>query len=175
LIKHLTYRQKNKYFVYGFLLAVIVVYLLAIRNTVSLWNENSKLSHSILAQQSSQQKFDQIKNRSVELDGQINKYFTDSTSHDELLLKSVSELCQQEKVLLKDMPIIEKSKEGNYHIFTNKITIEGNYHGLLKVLHQLETQRNIGRIASADFKTYVDHKKKKEILMLIIYIQTIIS
>lgn len=175
MINNLTYRQKNKYLVYGFGAALLIVYLLAISKTITLWKENSLLQNNLVTQHAAKKKYSDIKNRSEEINAQITKYFTDSISHDELLLKTISELCHQEKVLLKDMPLIEKSKEGNYYIFTNRVTLEGNYKGLLQVLYQLETKHNIGRIASANFKTYTDHKKKKEILMLVMYVQCIIS
>ena len=157
------------------LAALILVYMLAIRNTLALYEENQKLESFVHVHKSSAQKYADVKLRSEEINSKVKKYFADSATHDENLIKVVSELCHSEGVLLKEMPLIEKNKQGNYYIYTNRLVLEGGYHGLLKVLHQLENKQNVGRIASAQYKTYTDHKKKKEVLTLLLYIQTIID
>lgn len=171
----LTYQQKNKYLLFGGLASLILVYLLAVKNTLTLYQENQKLEAFVSINKNSQQKVEDLKLRSEQINAQVKKYFVDSITHDENLIKAVSELCQSENVLLKEMPIIEKNKQGNYYIYTNRVMLEGGYHNLLKVLHQLENKQNVGRIASVQYKTYTDHKKKKEVLMLLLYIQTIIN
>lgn len=173
--KQLTYQQKNKYLLFGGLASLILIYLLAVKNTLSLYQENKKLETFVGAHKSNELKVQDIKQRTELINAQVKKYFVDSVTHDENLMKAVSDLCHNEGVLLKEMPIIEKNKQGNYYIYTNRVVLEGTYHKLLKVLHQLENKQNVGRIASVQYKTYTDHKKKKEVLMLLLYIQTIIN
>lgn len=175
LNKSLTYKQKNKYLLFAALASLILVYMLALRNTLVLYQENSKLEVFVNSHKSSEQKYADLKLRSEQINSQVKKYFADSATHDENLIKVVSELCHSEGVLLKEMPLIEKTKQGNYAIYTNRLVLEGGYHSLLKVLHQLENRQSVGRIASVQYKTYTDHKKKKEVLTLLLHIQTIID
>ena len=154
---------------------LVIVYMLAINKTVSLWKDNTQIENKLLTERVTSNKFVDIKSRSEEINSVVNQYFTDSISHDEYLLKTISEICAHEKVLLKEMPIIENSVEGNYKILTNRIVLEGAFHNLLRVVHTLENKEKIGRLTSINYKMYREHKQKRDILSLIIYVQCFIN
>ena len=108
-----------------------------------------------------------------EIEQVIGKNFNAGCDIQQQILEKISNYCIENKLVVKEFPKKLSSYDQQYMIETNRVVIEGSFTGLLKLLHFLEQDKQIGRVVSVDFQTNQDFKTKRTILTMSIFIQNI--
>lgn len=169
----LSYRTKNKYLIVGGLVFLLLAYLLAFSKTVNLYFTNSNLKKKLIVAQEAPEKRRLMEAKSNALKEKLSSYFADSLKDQEHLLEVVSNFCQKNSLLLKEFPNEEYHEEKEFVVGTTELKIEGNFVNLLKLVHLLEQKEAVGRVSSSSFDAVFDNKRKKKVLVLTIYLQTL--
>ncbi len=167
------YKRKTLYLGIGFLLALFVIYYLAIRSTINLYKDNIEMVEHVSIELNPLEQIN-IKNEEEQLRASILSYSIDSLTSGNLLLSVTGNLCKKNNVVLKDVPLYEDSELNGYRVRTNRVIVEGQFINLLKLLNDFENSK-IGRVSSASFQTYFNRIKNKNTLVLTIYIQNVKS
>jgi hypothetical protein len=169
----LTYQQKNKVLLVGYLIFLFAAYQLAISKSWELYTQNKELEEKINSSSSNYRGKEELEKKRQLLDHRISSFFVDSVSHQDYLLGTISTYCNQHHVLIKEIPAMSKYIEDDFEVGTYKVVLEGDFIPLLKMVYLLEQKNKMGRISSVLFSLKYDNKRKKEILSMILYIQNI--
>lgn len=169
------YKSWNKLLLLGSPVLLIVLIFAVFSRTWDMYQENIDIRSKIERGESAPKLIGQMNQRLKVVQARFNAYAMDSIKNREYLLQVVSDFCKKNNLVLKEFPQIALEEHQNIGISTNTIVAEGNYINLLKLLYKLEYKVGVGRPASVDFEKYYDFKRKKEILQLTIYLQTIVA
>jgi hypothetical protein len=170
---NLSYRTKSKYLLVGGLIFLLLAYMLAFSKTVNLYIENSNLKKKLIIAEEAPEKRRLMEVKSNVLKEKLSSYFADSLRDKDHLLEVVSYFCQKNNLLLKKFPNEEFYEEKEFIVGTTEMKIEGNFINLLKLLYLLEQKEAVGRVSSSSFDMVFDNKRKKNVLVLTIYLQTL--
>ena len=88
-------------------------------------------------------------------------------------IKDFDDFCAKNKLTLSEFPEANIIEDENNRLETLTISAQGTYIGLLKLLHFLEHQNQVGRISSVHYYSQFDHKNQITRLFAKIYIQNI--
>jgi len=171
--KNLTYKQKNKYLIIASVFFLLFTYNFVIRKTIDLYQANNTLHTKIQAGLNAPEKKNKLESNLLQFNNGLNKYLTDSLRNREYLLNIVSDFCHKNNLVLKEFPEPIVDQEKNFEIETNIVVAEGGYVNLLKLVYELEYINVVARPASVNFEKRFDHKRKKEVLTLTMYLQNI--
>lgn len=166
--------SKNKLRLLGgtILLCLLLVYFLAIKETITLASEcrvkEQKLQQSKGLNEKTALLRAQIKNLDRQTGGSTD------TTHKvmDLLLDHITEFCNGTGCALKEIPSAVTAIRNGYRIESCFITLGGSYKQLLDLVYLLEQKKKTGgHIASIQFYTVKNNKLKKQELLLTLYIQ----
>lgn len=168
-----TYRQKNKFIGIAYVLFACIVYKMAVSKTVDLYLQNNQIDQKVIEFNESLENREEIAAKKKKIENHIAAFFVDSISHQDILIETISNYCHHHHILLKELPAMTKYQEGEFEVGTYKIVLEGEYIPLLKLAHLLEKNNTTGRVSSVLFQLKYDHKRKKDILTMSMYVQNI--
>ena len=171
MLDSLTYKQRNTLLIPVVIILLWVSYKFAIANTIELYKNASTLEHQLL--ENSPEKLAKLKVKLKKLNHKLDNYKFDDIRDKEYILGITSEFCSKNKLTLSEFPESNISEEGENQIETLTITAQGAFVSLLKLLHFLEHQNQVGRISSVQFSTQFDHKNQITRLYAKFYIQNI--
>lgn len=106
-----------------------------------------------------EQKFKRISTKGIEWQGKLTQ--------------QVTSICQQNNVMLMELPTPVQEVQNGYGIQTSIIKLAGTYLNLVQSVYDLEETPAVGRVASLNFVTETDRKTKKMTLHAYIYLQNI--
>ena len=174
MIKNLTYKQQLLYALIGGFIFSIVIYNVAISNTISLVVKNSAFREQISKNQDApeQIKFAKQKIKRIEQLVGTNNDYSEIDIH-QILLESVTSYVQKNGLILKDFPQPFVGVENGYITKTVQLTVEGDFIPLLKLIYFLETDYSVGKVVAVDFKTSKERRTRKRKLNTTIYLQNV--
>jgi hypothetical protein len=152
---------------------LLFVYNFIISKTVDIYSTNRTLQNKVSSALNAPERKKILETKLEKFNNSLNKYFTDSLKNREYILSIVSEFCDKNNVLLKEFPEPVISQEKDFEIETNVVIAEGGFLNLLKLVYELEQNNNVARPASVNFEKKFDYKRKKDILILTMYLQNI--
>jgi hypothetical protein len=170
--KKLSWKKKNQLLLAGALLLCWLTWSFAIRNTFAL------RSHCLVLQaklDSAAGAPEQLASLRAELHA-LEAITGNSDSANSLhchLLDVVTRYCEENQLILRDFASPVRYPANDWIVETHPITVEGGYIPLLKLVHQLEQEKN-GKVVSVDFHSKRDNKTEALSLLVTIYVQTII-
>lgn len=162
---------KNKLLGTGILTLLVLSYMLAIKNTISLKTESKQLEEQVA-------RFTDIPNRLTVLN-QKNEYYDsvlgsmdfNDTSLQNNLIRIITMEAENNRVKVIDFnephtfPIEESVQ------YTYNFVLEGNYVDILKVVHVLEKKGNFGEVVHLDFEKKKDYRTNREYLSAKVMVQ----
>jgi len=170
MLKRFTYRQRLKYLPVGFVLALLLIYWLAIRETVKIKNDCSELIKQTKTAEDAPQQMRLIKTRLDELN---NVMGSDTVKSDaDPLLKFVSRLNSNNSNLVDFQPL-HVFEHQNYQVETRIAVFEGTYVNLVKFLFDLEQKFLAGKVVSVKFQTETNFKTERKRLLMTLYVQSV--
>ena len=172
MLKSLTYQQKLKWLGIVAILSFVIVYTLAVKKTFEEKSTCEEKQKTLEFSKDLDNKLAQIKMELVKLERVTGQKPDSSKKVIALLLESISEYCNKNGCILKEIPRPIYSKDPNFDIETNVITVEGDYAQLLNLLYLLEQkEKSGGRLSSLYFSTKKNNNTKRINLELTMYFQ----
>ncbi len=171
--KQLTYRQKNIGLLAGTICLLLLSYLLSFSKTIEVWESNKALEQKLMRARNAPELIDTYKQKLITYNRDIGVFSQDSLLNQEFALSVVSSICEKHKLVLKSFPTAEVNALDGLELYTTRVEIEGDFKGLLQLVYELEQVHNAGRIASVNFQVKKDRERRKEILVLALYLQNI--
>lgn len=169
----LTYKQKLTYaLILGGLFAVIL-YNMAISDTIDLAVENSELELLVSKNVDAPLQIKAAKQKLSKIEQLTGNEVNASIDIHQLLLGSVSGYVQENNLILKDFPQPYSMTDKGYITKTAIVTVEGDFIRLLKLCNYIEKKYQGGKIVAVDFKATKELRTKKRKLNSTIYLQNV--
>ncbi len=169
----LKYKKWNQWIVFGIPLLLLVLVFGVFSRTWEMYEENRTIRSKIEKGEGAPEQIGLLNNRLHHIKARFNAYSLDSLKNREYLLLVVSSFCKKNNLILKEFPVIGVEEHRNIGLMTNTIVAEGDFKNLLKLLYELEQKVGVGRPSSVCFEKNYDFKRKKDVLQMTIYLQTI--
>lgn len=171
--KNLPYRKKNILLIAAGLISLVVVWVFAIKPTINLYRENQDISIRLQKEIPTAERLSMLEDKLKILNQKLGAFHGDTLDQEERVLDIVSSFCHKNQLILKEIPATYATDEKDFSILTSEVSVQGGYHGLLKLIAHLEQNTEAGRISSAVFYSFMDNKTKRKILVLKMYLQNI--
>jgi hypothetical protein len=171
VFKHFNYHQKLKLFPVIFIFSLLIVYLLAIKDTFNLISACNKLETEIRTADKAPHEIEQL----YEKLSSINLITGEKAQIIGLdpFLEFCSNYEKKDDINLIDYKPLHSFQKSNFQIDTRIATFEGNFNNLLRFLFSIEKDFKSGIIVSVKFYVEVNNKTNKKNLYLTLFIQTI--
>lgn len=173
MFKNLSYKKKLRLLWIAALFMLLISYRFSISKTMdeySSYKQNKQLAASAVSENS-------IENLSLKnkmLDKVLEKFILDTLNDEKNLLQVIAPLCRDNNLRLKEYKPLAVTKPDSLKIFTRTLTLEGGFIDCVKLIYNLETKTNTGRVSSVLFKSYMGPGEAKPNLNCTIYVQNII-
>lgn len=168
----LSYKQKNKILLSGFVLALILASVTSFSKTVNLFFDNQTLKDKLKMAEAAPKKIGNIKTQLTKLQETIS-YLDESADLRKELLDNVGKTSKEMKVLFKEFKPSSFFVSDDIYVETHEIILEGDYKSLLKVIYEVEQTLKMGKLTSVRFSKEKDRATRKMRLACIINIQSL--
>ncbi len=154
----------------GILVVLVSSWSFAFKKTWGDYAEIKRMESNLTNAELSQKT---IAHLTKQLEGlQVNYKQAPDPSTAKIIFKKISDLSDKHKSLkIVRFPDVHVHQFKKYTIETLEVELEGDFENLLRFMHELETEKNIGRIVSSSFDLHKDVRTKKEFLRLTVHIQ----
>ncbi len=173
MFKKLTYKNKVIYLLVGFFVFFIIVYNLAIKKTVNIFIENSRISEQLSNLDDAPVRIQLIEKRIKQIDQAIGESISLDKDLHKQLLERVGGYCKQNNITLRDFPAVHQISKQDYMIQTSQFIVEGTFIKILKLIKLLETDYRIGKVSSVKYYSMKNPKTNRISLYAKIYLQNI--
>lgn len=172
MFKNLDSGKKLKLLGAIILLGLVLVYFLAVRETIQLAKACSEKEDKLHQSKQLDQSMVLLRNEIRSIDSQIGSQPDTTRKVMDLLLDNITEYCSSNGCTIKEIPASAHAINNGYETETYFITLEGSFRELLNLVYLLEQKKKTGgHITSLQFfLNRVNNTKKKE-LLLTLYIQ----
>ena len=151
----------------------IVLYQIALVDTIDLMSENSQFEADISKNKDAPLQIKTLKLKAEKIKQLIgNNDYDGLDMHQELLI-SITEYIQTHGIVLKDFPQPYVSTDKGYLTKTAKVTVEGDFISVLKLIYFLEHNYHVGKVVAVDFKATKQLRTRKRKLNTTIYLQNV--
>jgi hypothetical protein len=157
----------------GAFVFAVLAYVTTISNTIKLYKDNTSMVAKIGKAENAPKGIAEMRKSLEGLNDKLNHYLIDTTKDQEHTLEIVSEFCTKKNLIVKELPQRKITSEKDFTIITSTLKTEGNYINLLQLLYELEHFQKLGRVSSVSWKSSIDTKTKRTILIMSIYLQNI--
>lgn len=172
MLDRFTYRQRNIGLLAVFLLSCLLVYQLALKQTVELAAACSAKETELETAQDAPQRIALLKAQRQAIENVLGD--ADHTmDFQQRLLETVSDFCRDQKLTLSDFPNAVAVVEKGYRIETNAVSVQGSFNKLVRLVYELEQKHHMGKIAAVEFATGRVSRNKPAILTATIYVQNV--
>lgn len=171
--KKITYHQRLLYTLITGGVFAIILYNMAISNTIDLIIENGALKEQISKNQDAPEQIKKIKKDLKKIEQLVgNNDYVEIDVHQELL-QLVTDNVQKKGLILKDFPQPYVTTDEGYVTKTALANVEGDFIDLLKLVYFLEMNYKVGKVVAVDFNTTKELRTRKRKLSSTIYIQNV--
>ncbi len=157
MLKQLTYKQKTKALLFGSFLLLALIFTISIKPTLNLYREIGMLTSKSAQAKEAPVQIMKIKNELNQLQGN-----TFNLNNKEALLSEITRFCEENNLLIVNLPIANTYEEGNYEIESRELDVQGNFKDVLKLVYLIEYEKSLGVVSSLSFLTKKDLRTKKK-------------
>ena len=148
----MTKQQKNIALIVSFVLALILCYNFAIKNTLQLKKQHSELKREAVSLKDSPQQLAILKQKNVYYDSLLTKFQLGGSSIQNNLLKIINTHANNNALKVVDFLEPHVSKNDELVIKTYDFTLEGTYNNINQLVYLLEQQTKFGEVISLHFE-----------------------
>ncbi|WP_321515381.1 hypothetical protein [Marinifilum fragile] len=170
-LQELTYQTRLRLLPILFIVIGIVVYWLAIGNTVQLSKQVKQLEQQVDQISDAPLRIQILRKRLAQLESEIGNYKTE-ISH-EHIFEDLSEYCRSHRLKIREFPESHLTEQNGHKVHIYQVEIEGNFHSLLSFIHRLEQRTFLGKLAGVKFQLKTDRRSRTEYLSVRIFLQTV--
>lgn len=148
----MTNKNKNIVLVLGFILALVLCYLLTISKTFQQKKQYNTLKKQELLFKNAPKKLSLLKQKEVYYDSLLTKYQLNGSSIQNNLLKTINTFANGND--LKVISFLEPHTitKNDLTIKTYLFVLEGEYNNINQLIHQLEQQTKFGEVVNLHFE-----------------------
>lgn len=148
----MTKQQKNRALIVSFILALILCYNFAIKNTLQLKKQHNILSKKVELLKNSPYQLAVLKQKNIHYDSLITKFQLGGTSIENNLLKTINSFASNNNLKVVDFHEPHLSSNSELIIKTYDFTLEGTYNNINRLVYVLEQQTKFGEVISLHFE-----------------------
>jgi hypothetical protein len=169
--QNLTYPKKIYAIVAGFVLIMLLAYLIVFSKTIALFKD-TKVKHEKLTWLKEKEKeIPLLQSQMALLDKAYNS--GDSSSIRDQLTAFISDFAEQHECVVTEIPQKTLYASSELNIQTNKFVVRGKYHQLLQLLDAVETNYNYtAKVVSVKYYSTKDLQTKQTNLFLAMITQS---
>jgi hypothetical protein len=164
-------KKKANYLIIGFLIAIMLVYSLAIKRTINEYSTCKTLQEQLKGLEYAPTKIAEYEQKINYIESSIGASSTSAGFYQEQLLSLISKHCKVNNLTLSEMPEPYLFQQKNLQIETYPVTIQGTFIPMLKLMHYIEANKKYGRVISARFYKKRDNETEKVSVFMTLYIQ----
>ena len=166
----LAYRKKIRLLWIGSAAFLVAAFRIAVLPTVESCMEYIALSQKLDASAATAGRSADMREELERFERQSAVYRTDSTRADPLLSR-LAPLCGRYGVVIDAlMPSVEERQE-SYRLITRPVRLQGDYASLVRVIHALEHQAGVGKLACVQFSLQEDMLRGRRLLYADCFVQ----
>jgi len=156
MLKQLSYQQKTKALLFGSVLFLLLIYTVSIKPTINLYRDIGMLKNKSAQAVEAPARIAKIKNELEQLQGN-----TFNLNNKEALLGEITRFCEENKLLIVNLPIASTYEEGNYEVESRKLDVQGSFNDILGLVYLIEYEKSLGVVSSLSFIRKKDPRTKK--------------
>jgi hypothetical protein len=165
--------KKEYLLIAGAILLLLLSYQFALKKTIEAWQINKRLKTQLTQAADLSYQPAYIERKSDNLSLVINRYKTDTVAFRSSIISTISLIAEKENVKLSEVPVQDPAYHTDQFII-QKLSFEGSFFALTKVLNELQATGGIGLARSVTYKIMgakanPDESKK---LVMEIYFET---
>lgn len=172
MLDNLTYRKRNEYLFIIIIIFFILIYPLSISKTVDLVRNNIELKIQLEKANNAPKQIELLEKKLNDYETKLGFFVVEDNDNQEYLVRLANEFCQQNQLILREVPEHILEQENGLEIITTRITVQGEFRNLLKFLYYFEKSK-ISRIASVKYEKSEDYKTRKTYLAMHLLLQNI--
>lgn len=169
----ISYKKKNKILIYSLPVLVLIIYYLAIHNTILAFRKNYELKQQTENAGKSTDTVNELELRINKLNNKLGISDTVNTDNREYVMNKISDYCKTYSLQLINYPQSSYSTFNDYTIQSKTIEITGNFMNITKLVYSIEQELFLGRVASLQYYTKKNSASRKSYLVAKIIIQNI--
>ena len=168
-----TYKKRLTYTLIAGGIFTIVLYNMAISDTLDLVFENAEMEQQVLNNIDAPEQIKKVKEKLNKIEQLVGNKINENLDVHQLLLESVTGYSQQNNLILKDFPQPYTISDKGYTTKTAVVIVEGDFIPLLKLSNYIENSYQGGKIVAIDFKATKELRTRKRKLNSTIYLQNV--
>lgn len=146
--------KKNYLLAVAAVVLLLLSYRLAFKKTMEAWQTNNRLKGQLAQSTDVSYQPQYIYRKNLNLDKTLDLYKADTANFRSNILSTISVIAEKENVKLSEVPTQDPIYHGSQFTI-QKLSFEGNYFALIKVLNQLQNTKEIGVIRSTSLRSVV--------------------
>ena len=150
MLKQLPFK-KQYLLIAGAIVLLLLSYRLAFKRTIEAWQINKNLKAQIAQSSDLSLQPAYLERKSNNLSKILNLYKTDTVAFRSNIISTISLIAEKEGVKLSDVPLQNALYRTDKYII-QKLSFEGGYFSLVKVLNELQNSPGIGMVRSVAIK-----------------------
>jgi hypothetical protein len=144
--------KKNYLLIAGTAIFLLLCYQLAFKKTLEAWQTNKQLQAKLAQAADLNYQPAYLERKNNNLGRIIDRYKTDTAAFRSNSISTIASIAEKEQVKLSEVPVQNPLfHSGQFTI--QKLSFEGGFFALIKVVNQLQALKGIGMVRSVDFKT----------------------
>ena len=172
MLKQLPFK-KEYLFIVSVIILLLISYQLAFKKTVEAWQINKQLKVQIAQASDLSIQPAYLDRKNANLSKIIGFYKTDTAGFRSNIISTISLIAEKQNVKLSEVPLQDPLYHNDKFII-QKLSFEGDFFDLAKVLDQLEKTKGIGVSRSVSFKKMKGNPNNNvDKLTLDVYFETI--
>ena len=148
----MTKQQKNTVLIVSFVMALILCYQLAIKNTLQLKDQHKHLVNEAVSLKNAPQQLSLLKQKNIYYDSLLTKFQLNDSSIQNNLLKVINTYASTNALKVVNFLEPHISENDNLVIKTYDFTLEGTYNTINQLIYLLEQKTKFGEIISLHFE-----------------------
>ena len=164
-------KTKNILLIGGFVLAFIICYQFAIKNTLQEKARYSRLKAEEALFENIPRQLMTLSKKNEYYNDLLAKYQIGETSMQNSLLKNINKTAQELNVMVIDFNEPHTAEKNGLQVNTYSITIEGNFNDIAKLIYGLEQKTRFGELVNVHFIKQKNYRTRKDYLQATIMLQ----
>ena len=156
--------KKNKILIVAFLLTLYMCYSFAIKKSIEYITLYKSQSNKIQTYSSNPKKISDLKFKEKQLDKWLTENNITIENYQNQLLKILNSYCIENNLKIVDFQEPHIFEKNNTHTISYIFSISGGFNSVLKLVNNLENNKNLGSIKNISSFKMINFKTNKEYL-----------
>lgn len=161
-LKNASYRTKNLLLLGGVLLVAYLSWSRAFSLTFALHDEIERTQERIEKAEGAQGRIDELKKELARMQGSIGVGEKEGSDPQQRLLERVGDYCDRHGLRIHSVPAPHHLRQDRLLVSSFFIEVEGDFRGLVELLHLLETEEQRAEVSNVAFYTKNDLRAQRK-------------